>query len=100
MQDKLISRDEELSDSEDEGDGRRNENNSHHHGDNKRSHSSDEGGGRESKPQAISKATGGNGVSIESPVPPEPSPITPGPVNQSHQLTEVEETEEDKAERS
>ena len=47
-----------------------------------------------------SKATGGNGVSIESPVPPEPSPITPGPVNQSHQLTEVEETEEDKAERS
>ena len=65
-----------------------------------RSRSSDEGGGRESKPQAISKATGGNGVSIESPVPPEPSPITPGPVNQSHQLTEVEETEEDKAERS
>ena len=56
--------------------------------------------GRESKPQAISKATGGNDVSIESPVPPEPSPITPGPVNQSHQLTEVEETEEDKAERS
>ena len=33
-----------------------------------------------------------------SPVPPEPSPITPGPVNQSHQL--AEETEEDKAERS
>ena len=45
-------------------------------------------------------ATGGNGVSVESPVPPEPSPITPGAVNQSHQLTEAEETEEDKAERS
>ena len=83
----MIARDEDLSDSEDEGDGRRNESVGHH--DNKRARLADEGG--ETKPApVISKTTGGSGGSIQSPVPPEPSPITPSPV--------VHQTQESKAE--
>ena len=85
VQDKLISRDEELSDSEDEGDDRRNENIAQ---ETKRPRLNEEGNEAKS---AVVKATGGSGGSIQSPLPPEPSPITPGPL----QPPQTEETAED-----
>ena len=60
VQDKMIARDEDLSDSEDEGDGRRNESVGHH--DNKRMRLADEGG--ENKPPAVSKITTGPSYSM------------------------------------
>ena len=89
VQDKLIARDEELSDSEDEGDGRRNESNAQ---DNNRP-SEDEN----NKNTAVSKTMGVTGGSIQSPLPPEPSPITPGPL-QPPQAEEAAENVEGKSE--
>ena len=70
QQDKRISRDDEYSDSEDEGDGRRNE---HTYRDIKRPRLLEE---QRSKPSILPKSVTG-GQAISSPVPPEPSPITP-----------------------
>ena len=93
LQDKRISRDDELSDSDDEGDGRRNE--TAHHRDTKRARVSVD---RETnKPSIISKAmatTGGNEGAIQSPVPPEPSPITPGPLTHAEEAGSSENKSE------
>ena len=62
VQDKMIARDEDLSDSEDEGDGRRNESVGHH--DNKRLRLADEGG--DNKAPAVSKITTGQSFSRET----------------------------------
>ncbi|CAI8029778.1 Histone deacetylase 2 [Geodia barretti] len=62
IQDKMIAREEDLSDSEDEGDGRRNESVGHH--DNKRLRLADEGG--DNKAPDMSKITTGQSCSRET----------------------------------
>ncbi|CAI8057343.1 Histone deacetylase 2 [Geodia barretti] len=95
VQDKMIAREEDLSDSEDEGDGRRNESVGHH--DNKRLRLADEGG--DNKAPAVNKITTGGG-SIQSPVPPEPSPITPSPLVTPHSQESKAETAQEKTAKS
>lgn len=98
VQDKHIARDDELSDSEDEGDGRQNETS---HPSAKRVRVSEDG--ETGKQSAIppkstdsnsAAAGGGNVGGVKSPVPPEPSPITPGPLPHAEEADSSENKSE------